>query len=321
MNTKKIYWAFAAGLILLALIIFGQEGARSSGTSPIEHVPSAPSPVAKKYCLAKGVLTTTPAASSSAYCIYSYDASRTVMPLVPFTYSFSIVDNEGDVLKDFTLERQKLLHLIVVRKDFQEFQHVHPVFDPATGMFTLSGLTLPTAGDYRIFADFTPKSASLDAGGSPLPTNTYEDVVATGSFTPQSLGADTSKSTVDGYVVSLSTTPHQLTKNANTFSFTVLQDGKSVTYLEDYLGALGHAVILKEGTLEYIHTHALESATATQDGHINFHVVFPSAGRYKVFMQFQHKGAVHTSQFVVTVADTSGATMEHSPAIEGAMKH
>lgn len=316
MNTKKIYWTFAAGLILLALIIFGQERARTSGTLPIEHVASAPSPAAKKYCRDKGVLATTPVASSSAYCIDSIDASRIVMPLVPFTYSFSIVDNKGNVLKDFTLERQKLLHLIVVRKDFKEFQHVHPAFDPAMGKFTLSGLTLPTAGDYRIFADFTSKSAPLDAEGLPLPTNTYEDVVAGGTYTSQSLGADTSKSAVDGYVVSLSTTPHQLTKNANTFSFMVLQDGKSVTNLEDYLGALGHAVILKEGTLEYIHTHALESATATQDGHINFHVVFPSAGRYKVFMQFQHKGAVHTSPFVVTVADTAGTEMNHNPTLQ-----
>ena len=266
----------------------------------------------KMYCSSRGVLVSTSTEQSRpSYCIESNSAVSTVTPLVPFTYSFSIVDNNGNVLKDFTIEREKLLHLIVVRKDLQEFQHVHPVFAPATGMFTLSGLTLPTAGEYRIFADFTPKNAPLDAEGAPVPTNTFEDAVAEGAYAPQQLGHDSASDTVDDYSVLLATIPQQLTKGANMFTFTVTRNGTPVTNLEDYLGALGHAVILKEGTLDYIHTHALANTSSSQNGTIKFHVEFPSAGKYKVFMQFQHQGKILTSSFVVSVADVTGASMQH----------
>ena len=299
-------------VIVPLVFLIGLAGFLTSKTPALKDVAIAPSLAAKMYCRERGVLATTPGAgNSTSYCIESNSTSRTVTPLVPFMYSFSIVDNKGNVLKDFTIEREKLLHLIVVRKDFQEFQHVHPVFAPATGMFTLSDLTLPTAGDYRIFADFTPKKAPLDAEGSPIPTNTFEDVVAVGAYAPQQLGRDTTSDTVDGYSVLLRTSPHQLTKDANMFTFTVTRNGKPVTNLEDYLGALGHAVILKEGTLDYIHTHALESASSSQNGTINFHVEFPSAGKYKVFMQFQHQGKILTSRFVVSVTDVTGAAMQH----------
>ena len=299
-------------IIIPLVLLIGLAGYLSTKTPAIKDVATAPSPVAKMYCRERGVLATTAGTTNSpSYCIESNSAVSTVTPLVPFTYSFSIVDNNGNVLKDFTIEREKLLHLIVVRKDLQEFQHVHPVFAPATGMFTLSGLTLPTAGDYRIFADFTPKNAPLDAEGAPVPTNTFEDAVAEGAYAPQQLGHDSASDTVDDYSVLLATAPQQLTKGANMFTFTVTRNGTPVTNLEDYLGALGHAVILKEGTLDYIHTHALANTSSSQNGTIKFHVEFPSAGKYKVFMQFQHQGKILTSSFVVSVTDVTGAAMQH----------
>ena len=299
-------------IIVPLVFLIGLVGYLSTKTPAIKDVATAPSPLAKMYCRARGVLANTPGtATGPSYCIESNSTLGTVTPLVPFAYSFSIVDNNGNILKDFTLEREKLLHLIVVRKDLQEFQHLHPVFAPATGMFTLSGLTLSTAGEYRIFADFTPKNAPLDAEGSPLPTNTFEDAVALGAYTPKHLGQETTSDTVEDYSISLATAPQQLTKGANMFTFTVTRNGKPVTNLEDYLGALGHAVILKEGTLDYIHTHAIKSASSSQNGTIKFHVEFPSAGKYKVFMQFQHQGKVRTSSFVVSVTDATGAAIQH----------
>ena len=85
--------------------------------------------------------------------------ATTYQPDKPSELLFAVADDNNVVLKNFEIVHEKILHLVVVRKDRTNFQHVHPVFDPATGKFSLKGFRFPTAGQYRIFADFTPKGA------------------------------------------------------------------------------------------------------------------------------------------------------------------
>ena len=63
--------------------------------------------------------------------------------------------------------------------------------------------------------------------------------------------------------------------------------------VEPYLGARGHLVVLRAGDLAYLHVHAEEDELA-------FEVPFPSAGRYRLYLQFQVDEVVHTTQFEVT---------------------
>ena len=55
-------------------------------------------------------------------------------------------------MRDFEVEHEKRMHLIVVRRDGRGFQHVHPTLD-RDGTWSVP-LTLPEAGAYRVFADF-----------------------------------------------------------------------------------------------------------------------------------------------------------------------
>ncbi len=265
-----------------------------------------PAPVASNagvYCTLGGTLShTQPIQSHRSYCILSNASALSLQPNAPLAYSFSIIDNQGNVLRNFQVEHEVLLHLIIVRKDLNQFQHVHPELDQATGKFTLSNLTFPTPGDYRIFADFTPVGAQMGPDGMPLNVVSSEDVSVAGSYTPQPLGSPNQTQTVDGYTVTLSRTPKSPTTGMDVLAFAITKNGKPITDLQDYLGALGHSVILKEHTLDYIHTHALETPTAKQNGTITFHVEFPSAGNYKAFVQFQDQDKVITADFVVTVA-------------------
>jgi oxalate decarboxylase/phosphoglucose isomerase-like protein (cupin superfamily) len=65
--------------------------------------------------------------------------------------------------------------------------------------------------------------------------------------------------------------------------------------VEPYLGASGHLVVLREGDLAYLHVHPETEASA--DRQIRFGVEYPSAGRYRMFLQFKHQGRVHTAAF------------------------
>ncbi len=289
-------------IVVLGLIVFGI-------TSLNDHSPTAATNTGI-YCSPDGTLSNTQSIQSHrSYCIKSSGPALAARPNTPVSYLFSIVDDEGNAVKDFKIAHEKILHLIVVRKDLNEFQHLHPEFDANTGVFTLSNLTFPTPGDYRIFADFVPGSAMMGPDSMPLTVTLSEDVKVAGSYTPQAIGTPIKIVNVEGYTIALATDPQASVTGMNTLSFKVTKDGKPVTNLQPYLGALGHAVVLKEGTLDYIHAHALQKATAIQNGTINFHVEFPYSGNYKVFMQFQHGGKVTTSFVVLVKGDVAPVAM------------
>src|SRR5215213_2220745 len=66
---------------------------------------------------------------------------------------FRIVDEHGDAVTSFDRTHTKRMHVIVVRRDLSDFQHLHPEM-AADGTWTVP-LRLAAAGTYRLFADFS----------------------------------------------------------------------------------------------------------------------------------------------------------------------
>jgi hypothetical protein len=75
--------------------------------------------------------------------------------------------------------------------------------------------------------------------------------------------------------------------------FTITRDGEPVR-TEPYLGAGGHLVALREGDLAFLHVHP-------DDEGVGFAATFPTEGRYRLFLQFKHAGAVQTVAFTQEV--------------------
>ena len=200
---------------------------------------------------------------------------------------FVIHDAEGEVVTDFDRVHEKLLHLIAVREDLTQFQHLHPELDKETGEFSVD-LRFEAPGPYQLFADFTPANSTQMV----LPLSMEVGSLADYTGAPLTLSAAEAFS-VDGFTV----TPHfpesiQPGQRIE-YSFDVTKDGAAVT-LEDYLGAKGHSVVLSEGELTYIHTHP-EGET------LSFETAFESTGVYKSFTQFQVGGRVYTIEYVFEV--------------------
>jgi hypothetical protein len=79
------------------------------------------------------------------------------------------------------------------------------------------------------------------------------------------------------------------------------EDGKPVTDLEPYLGAMGHLVVLNADAAQYVHAHPL---TKTDSGNeVEFEVHFPAPGIYKFWGQFQRAGKVFTIPGVIQTND------------------
>lgn len=286
------------GLIFLVVILFG--------LSTLRERP-------------KGDFGMLPIQNRRSFTLRSDASGKNYQPEQPVLYTFSLVDDQGNTAKDFVTVHEKIMHVIVVRKDLQDFQHVHPEFNQVTGKFTLANLSFSSDGPYRIFADFTPMSAQRGPDGQPLTVTIHEDVnVGTlANYKPQPLVESNRTQEFEGYQVELETNPALITAQASTtVSFTIRQNSKPVTDLEKYLGALGHSVVLREGDLEFIHTHALRDDVSRQNGTVDFQVVFPQPGKYKIFAQFQHQGDVFTTSFVVSVEAVAGTNMMDMPAMD-----
>jgi hypothetical protein len=202
-------------------------------------------------------------------------------------FAFRLLDRDGRAVTSFVPEHERELHLIVVRRDLSGFQHLHPAM-AADGTWT-TGLRLPDAGVWRVFADFTTGEGPATLG---------VDVLAGGRFDPADLPAPATTATVDGYQVTLA--PAGLAGGrTGSLSFRVARDGRPVTDLEPYLGARGHLVALREGDLAFLHVHPAD--TATEGASIGFGAELPSAGRYRLFLQFRHQGQVRTAAFTLEV--------------------
>ncbi|MFI2396915.1 hypothetical protein ACH49N_20105 [Rhodococcus sp. NPDC019647] len=217
---------------------------------------------------------------------------------------FRILGADGAPVTRYVESHDKQLHLIAVRRDLTGYQHVHPVLD-AAGTWSVP-LDLTRAGAYRVFADFTP------AGGDGVTLGA--DLQVAGSYDPQPLPPVAAATVVDGYTVTLdgTLTPGQASK----VTLSVARGGQPVTDLQPYLGAYGHLVALRAADLGYLHVHPDghpgDGVTAPGPG-IDFYVTTPSAGDYRLFLDFQHDGVVRTAEFTLTAGQSSGAAVPPAP--------
>ena len=74
--------------------------------------------------------------------------------------------------------------------------------------------------------------------------------------------------------------------------------------VEPYLGADGHLVALREGDLAFLHVHPVEGGDPAEP--IRFETEFPTAGSYRLFLQFKHEGAIETAEFTTEAAEAVG---------------
>jgi hypothetical protein len=202
---------------------------------------------------------------------------------VPETVRFRVVEENGTTVKDFDVAHTKRMHLIVTRRDLTGFQHLHPE-QAADGSWSLP-LELDEAGSYRLYADFEHEDEK---------TTLATDLRVDGEADLKSLPAPAASAISDGgYDVRLDAGDVHAGEEAE-LRYSISKDGETIVP-EEYLGAGGHLVALREGDMAFLHVHP------TDDRGPAFGATFPTAGRYRLFLQFQHESRVHTVEFTQEV--------------------
>lgn len=225
--------------------------------------------------------------------------------------NFQILAADGEPVTEYEQSHDKDMHLIAVRSDTTGFQHVHPELSEDG---TWSVPVDLTAGTWRVFADFVPADNESDEG-----LILGVDIAVAGEYTPEELPAVSRTAEVDGYTVTLD---GELVPGAESeLTLSVSRDGEPVTDLQPYLAAYGHLVALRDGDLAYLHVHPAGTPGdgQTESGPaITFYTTVPSAGDYRLYLDFQHDGVVRTAEFTATAdrAETSADASEEAPEQE-----
>jgi hypothetical protein len=215
----------------------------------------------------------------------------------------TIVGSEAEAVA-LDVQHEKKIHLIVVSKDLNHFDHIHPEYQ-ADGSYLISVLpqnqpykTGPGhqevkflhGGEYTLFADYLPSGGphqvekiTLNVSGKP----TKEIALVSNKWEGQS----------GDYTVKL-TSNKSILKSGEVINFSgVVTDktGKVVdpASIENYLGAKAHAVIVSVVEKEYQHVHP-----EVINGKFDLNTSFAKPGMYKGWIQFQILGKVHTADFV-----------------------
>ena len=166
--------------------------------------------------------------------------------------SFTVVGSNGEPLRDYEVEHDKRMHLILARRDLTGFQHLHPKLG-SDGQWS-TAVQIDEAGSYRVFADFKRRGENHTLAA---------DVAVDGPLDSRPMApVKTTAAAGDGYRVELTGEASKAGEEAE-LGFTVARNGEKVA-VDDYLGAKGHLVALREGDLAYLHVHPVAAGHAAQ---------------------------------------------------------
>ncbi|ONM48848.1 hypothetical protein [Nocardia donostiensis] len=222
---------------------------------------------------------------------YSLELQEPVAAAGEIDFRFRIIGPDQRPVTDYAPSHDRELHLIVAKRELTGFWHVHPE-RAADGTWSVR-LNLPDAGSYRVFTDIAPRELghSITLGA---------DLAVAGTYAPEPIPAPARTTVVDDYEVELQ--GDLIAGAGRLLTLTVRKNGAPVTDLQPYLGAFGHLIILRSGDLAYVHVHPNgepgDGITAPGPD-ITFHAVTPGPGVYRLFLDFQHEGVVHTAAFTL----------------------
>jgi Cu+-exporting ATPase len=233
-------------------------------------------------------------------------APQTMLPGVPVQLVYTLRHAGGNGLfTDVAISHEEPMHLIVVSRDLQQFQHIHPQPTNRPGQYAVT-LTFPMAGTYYLYNQFARLS-----GADVLLSNVLTVGAPSG---PAQLSVDRTPKVSGAVRVALEGADALQSGRPQTLTFRLedAQTGEPLANLQPYLGAAAHVAILSQDAQTFVHTHGQQAAAmagapaANPVGRygptISFVNRFPQPGLYKIWGQFATNGGrVVTASFVVAV--------------------
>lgn len=230
--------------------------------------------------------------AEDGYRLTSSDTTLTAGQQTP--YRFTVTGPDGKPVTGFARDQTKRMHFYAIRSDLTGFQHIHPTM-ASDGTWT-AGLSSLTSGSWRMFASFTPDSGSGKGKDFVL----SRTATVPGPAARTRLPAATDSTTADGYTVTVAGEP--MAGMAHPLTVRITKDGKPVTGLQPYLDTYAHLTAFHEGDAAFAHLHPTTKVDGDHGGpDLSFHAELPTAGNWRLFLQFRTGGKLHTAALTLRV--------------------
>ncbi|CAM3693524.1 hypothetical protein [Smaragdicoccus niigatensis] len=214
----------------------------------------------------------------------------------PQTWTFQVIGPDGKPVTRFTPEQTKLMHFYAVRDDLTGYQHLHPT-RAADGTWTVDLASLDP-GNHRFYIQFTADGTD----GRPVTPILSVPVTVPGDYVHAPLPAASPSTVADGYTVTLDTGSGMMAGHGMPLTVTITKDGQPVSNLQPYLESYAHLTAIHERDLAIAHLHPENPVTGNSGGpELDFAANFPKAGNWRLFIQFQVDGVLHTAAITMTV--------------------
>lgn len=213
--------------------------------------------------------------------------------------------NKPVAISSLTVEHDKLMHVLGLRNDMNEFLHIHPqILDDAGGVMVVDYI-FAKPGVYKIWSELKKDGVTH--------TFAQKEITVLGEGAVSEKSVNYSRSIISGqYQVAFVVKEPLEAGKTSDFAFEIHNADGSETALEQYLAADMHANIIKDDLSSLIHTHPVSSTqprallqfikqayaapghamTPTSINHgVVFQAVFPTPGLYRIYGQFRPKNS------------------------------
>ena len=193
----------------------------------------------------------------------------------------------GAPVRDYDVEHERRMHLIVVRRDLTGFQHLHPELR-ADGTWA-TPIALPDAGSYRVFADFSHDGEAHDARRRPARRR------------PRRPARRCPRRRRPPPPATATTVRARRGRRARR------RGGRAALHGHARRRARRDRALPRRGRPpgRAARGRPRLPARAPDRTALGFMATFPSPGRYRLFLQFKHEGVVRTAAFTQAVATMS----------------
>ena len=192
--------------------------------------------------------------------------------------------------EDLRVVHTQKLHLLVIDPTLTDYQHIHPQPGNNAGEWVFT-FTPRQAGQYRIFADFTPAATARG-----LYANADLVVASTPGFTAAvSPTKDNHTYEVNGFIFELRPAEEPLRAGCVIdLTFAVSRRDKGLVPLQPVMGAYAHLVAFDNARSGFAHLHPFSTdllrAPDSHEPRLAFKLTIPRAGRYVIWVQVKLDG-------------------------------